>query len=76
VISSGRIMLFSLTSGQLLKNLSDSQYLNNPKYSKYYFKNIISTNSYFAASTSTSVMKIFLEDKNSQSDKSKFIRVI
>ncbi len=76
VISSGRIMLFSLTSGQLLRNLSDSQYLNNVKYSKYYFNNIIATTNYFAASTATGVMKIFLDDKNSQADRSKFIRVI
>lgn len=64
VISSGRIMIFSLTSGQLLRNLSDGQYLNNQKYAKYYFNHIISTDSYFLAATSNSVIKITLEDKN------------
>ena len=37
VVSSGRILIFSLVSGQLLRNISDAEYLEQPKYASYFF---------------------------------------
>lgn len=37
VVSSGRILLFSLISGQLLRNISDAEFLEQPKYSSYFY---------------------------------------
>ena len=64
VVSSGRILIFSLISGQLVRNLSDPQYLENQKYSKYFFTEITSSRSYLGAATKYATMEICLSDNN------------
>jgi hypothetical protein len=64
VVSSGRILLFSLISGQLLRNLSDTEYLEQPKYADYFFTEITVKRSLMGAATKSSTMEISLNDHN------------
>jgi hypothetical protein len=56
IVSSGRILIFSMTSGQMLRNLSETDYLENPKYSSYFFNEVVCNRAYLAAATKNSTV--------------------
>ncbi len=64
IVSSGRILILSLISGQIVKNISDAEYLEQPKYANYYFTEITAKKSILGAATKTNTMEISFNDHN------------
>jgi hypothetical protein len=69
IASSGRIIIFSLITGQLLRNLSETEYLENPKCASYFFNEITAKRSVLGAATKTHTMEISLNDHNGTNNK-------
>jgi hypothetical protein len=65
IASSGRIIIFSLITGQLLRNLSEAEYLENAKYSSYFYTEITAKKSMLCAATKNCTMEISFNDHNS-----------
>jgi hypothetical protein len=56
IVSSGRILIFSLITGQLLRNLSEQDYLENAKYASYFYTEITAKRSVLCAATKNYTM--------------------
>ena len=68
VVSSGRILIFSLLSGQLVRNVTDAEYLENTKFANAYFTEITCNRSFLAAATRNFIAEISFNDRNNHSD--------
>ncbi len=72
ILSSGRLLLFSWISGQLVRNMSDSEFLSNAKYSKVFFNSMSKGLNSIAMGSNKLTVNVNLVDKNNHKSREEF----